>query len=287
MVQIFMHTLQKTAAQLAEDYSFLSGKKPDAKPQPRAGARQPINAAARVIVGLAAGTCLAGLLVGISWDGGRGVFRDVPEVSVRPGINFDWMGPNAVTLAVSQATDDRELYRHRGQIADLLGLRPGDDVADVGSGSGFLAIELARRVGDNGRVFAVEINPALVEAIRAQAQAAGALNVRPHLGLETKLNINRREGGNFDLIVVADSYHHFEYPKSMLTSIRRLLRGRGELVVVEPHRLAGASPQETLDHVRLGREGLIREISEAGFALDSEPAAPFLKEFYILRFRKD
>lgn len=225
---------------------------------------------------------LAGGLIAFNWGGTGVAFFAPPEASVRPGINAEWLRAGVPALVEKLEAPSRELYRERAQVADLLELNDGDDVADVGAGTGFLAEEMARRVGGSGRVFAVEINPELVEHIQQRAQAQGLPNLRAHLGEERKLNIVRREGGNFDLIVVANTYQYLEFPKSMLNSMRRLLRSRGRLVVIEP--LPGTAEAE---HPRLTEEALIREVSEAGFALAGKLSAPSLPAHYILQFRKD
>lgn len=247
----------------------------------------PQNAtAARVIVSGILSLLLSGGIIALNW-GGVGLFYEEPEVSVRPGINSAWTGPNVAALVAQIQDDRREIYRERASIAGVLGLQVGNDVADVGAGSGFLAEEFARHVGPSGRVYAVEINPTLVAFIQSRAEGQGLTNIRAHQGMETRLNLSRREGGSLDFAVLADSYHHLEYPKSMLHSMARLLRRRGQLIIIEPHRIAGQSPEAVLEHVRLGKEEVIREVTAAGFVLVDEPPAPFLKQNYILRFRKD
>ncbi len=238
--------------------------------------------AGRLTLAVTLALLLSGGIIAITW-GGTGLFFKEPETSARPGINSLWMNSNVAELAAILETDSREMYRERAQIAGLLELKQGDDVADVGAGTGFLSEEIARRVGASGRVFAVEINPGLVQHIQARAESQGLSSLRAHLGEDRKMNIGRREGGNFDLVVLADTYQYLEFPKSMLLSIRRLMRNRGRLVILEAPRSAPALP----DQVRLDKLELIREVSAEGFALVNEVPAPFLKDHYVLLFRKD
>lgn len=251
--------------------------------------KRPISATeatvARIIVATTLSLVLSGAIITLNW-GGVGLGYEAPELSVRPGINAEWKSSNIAPLIAQLESDSREIYRERGRIAALVGFREGADIADVGAGSGFMAEEFARRVGPGGRVTAIEINPAFVSYIENRAQRAGLANLRSHLGLEDKMNLSRREGGNFDYVFLVDTYHHLEYPKSMLASFHRLLRRRGELIIVEPHRIPGQSSEAVLEHVRLGKTELIREITEAGFLLAAEPAAPFLTENYVLRFKR-
>ena len=241
--------------------------------------------AARLVLAVGFSLGLAGAVIALQW-GGVGLFYEPPEMSVRPGINAKWMSPNIAPLIARLESEGREIYRERSRIAALLNLKEGDDIAEVGAGSGFLAEEFARRVGPGGRVYAIEINPAFVSYIEMRARRAGLENLRAHLGAEDRLNLSRREGGNFDYIVLASTYHYLEYPKSMLRSMHRLLRGRGELIVVDFRQIPDQSPAEGLEPIRLSKDEVIREITEAGFDLAAEPAAPFLAENYVLRFRK-
>ena len=241
--------------------------------------------AGRIIVAGLLALIGAGAIIATMW-GGTGLLLREPEPSAHPGVNQPWLGANATQLALQLESDDNEIYRERQHIASLLAQQPGDRIAVVGAGSGFFAEELARRTGSGGVVTAVEINPELVQMISTRASRLGLSNLRAHEGLETKLNINRRDGGNFDLIVLPDSYHHLEYPKSMLHSFDRLLRRRGQLVVIE-RQIGPDAPPHLAEHVRLNQQQVIAEITAQGFELVAQPTAPFLKDFYILRFRKD
>jgi SAM-dependent methyltransferase len=81
-------------------------------------------------------------------------------------------------------------------------------------------------------------------------------------------------------------YHHLERPEKVLASIRRALRPRGRLVVVEFDRVEGKSSAFVLKHVRAGQAVFRKEIEEAGFTLIPTPNPPKLKENFFLRFEK-
>ena len=88
-----------------------------------------------------------------------------------------------------------------------------------------------------------------------------------------------------DIVFTCDTYHHFEYPAATLASIRRALKPGGSFVVVDFERVPGKTRQWLLDHVRCGKEQVIREVSEAGFTLEAEVPLGFT-ENYFLRFRR-
>lgn len=87
-----------------------------------------------------------------------------------------------------------------------------------------------------------------------------------------------------DLAFVAATYHHFEHPRSMLASIYRALRPGGALIVIDFRKIPGYSSPWVVNHVRAGRETVIREIQSAGFELQGE--RDLLRRNYFLRFTK-
>ena len=205
------------------------------------------------------------------------------EKSVKPGINEQWKSPNIDPLIGTLEAESREIYREREKIAALVAPKKGSVVADIGAGSGFLSELFARMVGPQGEVFAVDINPKLLEHIEQNARTRGLTNLQIVLGREDSVDL---PADSVDLMFICDTYHHFEYPKSSLRSIYRALRPGGEIVVVDFRRVPGKSPSWTLEHVRAGQDIFSKEITDAGFELVREEAAPFLTENYVLRFRK-
>ena len=207
-----------------------------------------------------------------------------PEASVKPGVNTEYLKPE---VSVTQWTErfereGREIFDQRERIADTAGLRPGLHVADIGAGSGLFTLLFAARVGPQGRVVAVDIVPGFLDQIRQRAAAAGLGNVRTVLATERSAELAPK---SIDLAFLCDTYHHFEYPQSTLASIHRALKPGGELVLVDFKRVPGVSSEWTLNHVRAGEEVFTAEIEAAGFTKTG--AAGFLKDNYLVRFRKD
>jgi len=205
------------------------------------------------------------------------------ERSVKPGINNDWKGENVKPLLDRLETESREIYVQRESLAGLVGPKVGAVVADVGAGSGFMTELFARLVGSGGKVYAEDINPKLLEHIAQRAAGHGLKNVQTVLGTEKSVEL---PANSVDIVFLCDTYHHFEYPKSMMNSIHRALRTGGQVVLVEFRRVDGASPQWMMEHVRAGQEVFTKELTEFGFELINEHTVPWLKENYVLRFRK-
>ena len=111
-----------------------------------------------------------------------------------------------------------------------LNLKPGMLAADVGAGTGFYSIRLAKAVAPDGIVYAEDIQPGMIERLREKAAAAGVHNVEPILGTEADPRLPK---GKLDLVVLVDVYHEFSNPQQMLDRIRDSLKPGGELVLIE------------------------------------------------------
>jgi len=111
-----------------------------------------------------------------------------------------------------------------------LRLKPGMAVCDMGSGNGYHTIPIAEAVGKTGKVFAVEIQPEMLEMLAQRAAAEGLTNIEsivsaPH---DPKLPPN-----SCDLILLVDVYHEFSHPEQMLAGMRQALKPDGVVVLVE------------------------------------------------------
>ncbi|HEX6211836.1 MAG TPA: class I SAM-dependent methyltransferase [Methylomirabilota bacterium] len=113
---------------------------------------------------------------------------------------------------------------------DALAIRPGQAVADVGAGSGYFTERLARRVGPEGRVYAVDIQPEMLERLEARVKRAGLSNVTPLLGAEAD---PRLPPACCDLILMVDVYHELARPQEMLRRLGAALANDGRLVLLE------------------------------------------------------
>ncbi|MEP0844912.1 MAG: class I SAM-dependent methyltransferase [Phycisphaerae bacterium] len=125
---------------------------------------------------------------------------------------------------------EREEEEHSREMLELLAVRPGDVVADIGAGSGYHTLPLARMVGPKGRIKAVDIQPEMLAAIRKKARETGLDNIDLVLGAEDD---PRLEPESVDLILLVDVYHEFEWPFEMTRHMVRALKPGGRIVFVE------------------------------------------------------
>jgi ubiquinone/menaquinone biosynthesis C-methylase UbiE len=203
------------------------------------------------------------------------------EKSVRPGINKPFANPDVAEYVQKFETESREVYAKRKDIVAACGLKPGMAVADVGAGTGLFTRIFARKVGDKGKVYAVDIASKFVAHIEKVCRQQGLKNV---VGVVCKPDAVELPADSVDLAYICDTYHHFEYPARTMASIHRALRAGGRVVVVDFQRVPGVSSDWVLNHVRAGQDVVTREIESAGFKLRA--GKKILKENYFLVFEK-
>ena len=145
--------------------------------------------------------------------------------------------------------------------------QPGDVVADVGSGKGELTVELAQRVGEDGRVLATEVDAGRRDATARRAREQGLQNV---VVVEATTTDTGLAPECCDAIVIRHAYHHFTDPAPTLERLAAALRPGGRLVVVDfaPSRLLARSTPEGIPADR-GGHGIspaivVREAEGAG-----------------------
>jgi ubiquinone/menaquinone biosynthesis C-methylase UbiE len=203
------------------------------------------------------------------------------EENVNPGINSGYVNPNVNQWRGVFERDGREIWDRRHDIIQALRLRPGQVVADIGAGTGFMAMLMAEEVAPGGRVYAVDIAKNFVDGTVQRARDRGLNHVIGVVNNQRSVNL---PDNSIDLAYTGDTYHHFEYPQSTLRSIHRALRPGGEFVVIDFVRIPGFSSPWVLGHVRAGEDVVTQEIEAAGFELIERLG--FMQTQYYLRFRK-
>lgn len=109
-------------------------------------------------------------------------------------------------------------------------LKPGMMVGDVGAGTGYYSIRMAKLVGPEGIVYANDIQPGMLQRLTAKANTAHVNNIVTVLGTESDPKLPAEK---LDLVILVDVYHEFSRPQQMLDGIRESLKPGGELVLLE------------------------------------------------------
>ena len=150
-------------------------------------------------------------------------------------------------------------------LLEALEVRPGATVCDLGCGNGFYTAELARRVGPQGTVYAVDIQPEMLRMLAERAAFEGLWNIRPVLGTVVD---PRLPAGEIDLVLCVDVYHEFSHPEQMLARIRESLAAGGQLVLAEFRGEDPAVPIKPLH--KMTKDQIRRELEPAGFTVVRE-----------------
>jgi len=159
--------------------------------------------------------------------------------------------------------EGREEEQRPAEIIRTMGLKNGDRVADLGCGTGFFARRMARAVGPRGTVYAVDIQPEMLEQTKALAERDGVTNVVAVLGAADD---PRLPAAGLDWILLVDVYHEFQQPGPMLARIRAALKPKGRVALVE-YRLEGDSAAHIRREHRMSVEQILAEWTPSGFRL--------------------
>ncbi len=142
------------------------------------------------------------------------------------------------------------------RVMDVLGIKPGSSVADVGAGSGWFTVRAAKRVGFDGLVYAVEINDEYLKHIDKRSKSENLLNIRTILGKEDDPLLPEK---SVDAVLLLKTYHEIGEPVRWLRRMRPAMREGALLGIIDRNGKGG-------DH-GIDSETVIKEAQRAGFVL--------------------
>ena len=151
------------------------------------------------------------------------------------GIGKYYMGRQIAHVMGHQGAEwlerpEREEEEKPSNLVELLDLGNGQWVADIGAGTGYLSWRMAKKVGPVGKVYAVEIQPEMLDLLSKAMSDRGVTNVIPHLGT---ISNPKLPSSSFDLVIMVDVYHEFSHPFEMMTNIVQSLKPSGRVAFVE------------------------------------------------------
>jgi ubiquinone/menaquinone biosynthesis C-methylase UbiE len=174
---------------------------------------------------------------------------------------------------------DRDQWQRPDRVMDALGIADASRVADVGAGSGWFTIRLARRVGPQGVVFAEDVQQEMLNAISRRVQREGLSNVRPVLGRGSDPHL---PPGALDAVLIVDAYHEIVDREALLANVSEALKPQGKVGVID-FKVEGGGPGPDLDE-RVDPELVIADAGRAGLRLIAREE--FLKYQYFLIFAR-
>jgi SAM-dependent methyltransferase len=175
---------------------------------------------------------------------------------------------------------EREAEEHPDEALKAIGIAKGNTIADIGSGSGFMTLRLAKLAGPTGKVYGVDIQPRMLELLRENLRKQNITNVEPVLGA---IDDPKLPAGVLDLVLLVDVYHEFSEPQKMLRHIRDALKPDGRLVLLE---YRGEDPEVPIrpEH-KMTVAQVKAELEPEGYRLDQ--VKENLPRQHILIFRKN
>jgi SAM-dependent methyltransferase len=186
------------------------------------------------------------------------------------------MGPGGADWLVRA---ERETEEAPDAALDAIGIAKGTTVADIGAGAGYMTWRMAERVGPQGKVYANDIQPQMIELLRKNMLQRKLTNYETVLG---SVDDPKLPDGALDLVLLVDVYHEFSEPQKMLRHIRQSLKPDGRLVLLE---YRGEDPNVPIrpEH-KMTVAQVKTELEPEGFRLDKtlEP----LPRQHLLIFKK-
>lgn len=141
------------------------------------------------------------------------------------------------------------------RVMDILAIAPGKTVADIGAGSGWFTVRAARRIGEAGTVYAVDINPEAIRYIESRIRKENLHNVKPVVGKPDDPLLPAK----VDAVLLLKTYHEVAQPITLLRNLRRSLASGARIGVIDRNGNG--------ENHGVAREVVIREASEAGYQL--------------------
>lgn len=176
---------------------------------------------------------------------------------------------------------EREEEERLTKLVELLDLKPGEAVADIGAGSGVITEKLARAVGPKGSVYAVDIQDEMLVLIRERMKAEGIQNVVPVLG---EIEDPKLQPNSIDLALLVDVYHEFSHPYEMTRAMAESLKPGGRIVFVEYRK---EDPRVPIKEVhKMSEVQVKKELLQPEFGLEWVETHEELPRQHVIVFRK-
>ena len=190
------------------------------------------------------------------------------------GVRHLHENPDAYIKALEDPA--RDAYQRPHEVVTALDVKAGEIIADIGSGSGYFTLRLARHVGTGGRVYGVDVSPDMIRHLNGRIRDAGLLNVSTILASSDDPLVPQP----VDRFLFVNVWHHVEDQPAYLAHLKRWLKPEGQVVMIDFHKreLPVGPPLE----MKIAKDDLLAQMERHGFRLVREHT--FLPYQYFLVF---
>jgi ubiquinone/menaquinone biosynthesis C-methylase UbiE len=174
---------------------------------------------------------------------------------------------------------EREREERTDLLLAALMLKPGTVVADIGAGTGYLSRRMAPLVMPGGKVWAVDVQPEMINLLQAGVKRSGLTQIEAKLSAVDDVKL---PASSVDLAIMVDVYHELAYPYEVMASLLKALKPGGRLVFVEykaEDSFVPIKPLHKMSEAQIKREAAV-------FALDWERTVSSLPWQHVVVFRK-
>lgn len=157
---------------------------------------------------------------------------------------------------------EREAEERASDAIVQLDLKPGMVVCDLGCGNGYYSLEMAKLVSPGGKVLAVDIQPEMLHLLELRCKESGVENIEPILNTVADPKIPEE---SVDMLLMVDVYHEFSHPQQMLAGIRKGLKPKGLIALLEYREEDRTVPIKP-EH-KMSKRQILKEYAANGFQL--------------------
>lgn len=173
------------------------------------------------------------------------------------------------------------MFSDPSKIVEQCGIQPGMDVADIGTGSGFYAIAIARAMLSSGRVYAIDAQKDLLSKLKNNAAKAGIYNIEVIWGDIEKPNGTKLRDNSVDMAFLCNVLFQLEDKQNIIKEVRRILKPSGKVLVVDWSDSSSIGPGKGF---LVKKDKLMSLFEKAGFHNDREISAG--QHHYGIIFKK-